>query len=66
MPDKDQSQSGHTQKAWEEHNLSQLRYFRSLSLRTKLEAVEGMADIVRRFQELRAKHKCQTSTKNDK
>lgn len=39
--------------AWAAHNLSQLRYFRSLSLRAKLEAVEGMADVVRRFQELR-------------
>ena len=39
---------------WEEHNLSQLRYFRSLSLREKLEAVEGMADVVRRFQFIRS------------
>jgi len=39
--------------AWREHNLSQLRYFRSLSLRTKLEAVQGMADVIRRFQEMR-------------
>ena len=40
--------------AWLEHNLSQLRYFRSLSLRAKLEAVQGMADVVRRFRQLRA------------
>ena len=40
--------------AWIEHNLSQLRYFRSLSLRTKLEAVQGMADVVRRFRQMRA------------
>lgn len=39
--------------AWREHNLSQLRYFRSLSLRTRLEAVQGMADVIRRFQEMR-------------
>lgn len=39
--------------AWREHNLSQLRYFRSLSLRSKLAAVEGMADVIRRFAELR-------------
>jgi hypothetical protein len=39
--------------AWREHNLSQLRYFRSLSLRTKLEAVQGMADVIRRFSEMR-------------
>lgn len=39
--------------AWREHNLSQLRHFRSLSLRTKLEAVQGMADVIRRFREMR-------------
>jgi hypothetical protein len=38
---------------WLEHNLSQLRYFRSLSLREKLQAVEGMADIVRRLDAIR-------------
>lgn len=43
------------QRAWEEHNLSQLEYFRSLTLREKLEAVEGMADVVRRLQEMRAR-----------
>jgi hypothetical protein len=42
------------QHGWEEHNLSQLRYFRSLSLREKLQAVEGMADVVRHFQQIRA------------
>lgn len=39
--------------AWEEHNLAQLTYFRSLSLREKLEAVQGMADVVRRFEQVR-------------
>jgi hypothetical protein len=39
--------------AWREHNLSQLRYFRSLSLRNRLEAVQGMADVIRRFEEMR-------------
>jgi hypothetical protein len=38
---------------WLEHNLSQLRYFRSLSLREKMQAVEGMADVVRRLEEIR-------------
>ena len=38
---------------WREHALSQLRYFRSLTLRQKLEAVEGMADVVRRFEQMR-------------
>lgn len=41
------------QQAWDEHNLSQLVYFRSLPLRTKLEAVQGMVDVLRRFQEMR-------------
>ena len=39
--------------AWREHQLSQLRYFRSLSLRSKLEAVQGMADVIRRFRDMR-------------
>lgn len=43
------------QLAWEEHNVSQLLYFRSLSLREKMQAVQGMADVVRRFEEMRAK-----------
>ena len=41
--------------AWREHNLSQLRYFRSLTLRSKLEAVQGMADVIRRFGEMKEK-----------
>lgn len=45
------------QTAWREHNLSQLRYFRSLSLRARLEAVQGMADVIRRFEELRRQGK---------
>jgi len=42
-------------RAWEAHNLSQLRYFRSLPLREKLQAVEGMADVLRRFAEMRSR-----------
>lgn len=42
---------------WREHNLSQLLYFRSLSLREKLEAVEGMAEIVRLLERMRAKER---------
>ena len=48
--------------AWDEHNLSQLRYFRSLPLRTKLEAVQGMADVLRRFEEMRAKGEFTSAT----
>ncbi len=48
-----------------EHNLSQLHYFRSLSLRAKLEAVQGMADVVRRFRQLRAEGRFQTAGDED-
>jgi hypothetical protein len=44
-------------QAWREHNLAQLRYFRSLSLRARLEAVQGMADVIRRFEEMRRQGK---------
>ena len=43
--------------AWRDHNLAQLRYFRSLDLRARLEAVQGMADVIRRFEELRRQGK---------
>ena len=49
------------QEAWREHELSQARYFNSLSLREKLQAVEGMADVVRRFRKLRAEGKIHTA-----
>ncbi len=48
--------------AWDRHNLSQLLYFRSLTLRQKMEAVEGMADVVRRFWEMRAEGGFYTSS----
>lgn len=38
---------------WREHEISQLRRFRAHSLREKMEAVQGMADVVRRFQQMR-------------
>lgn len=44
-------------RAWRAHNLSQLRYFRSLPLRAKLEAVEGMADVVRLLEQMRARER---------
>jgi hypothetical protein len=48
------TQTGPEQIAWEAHNVSQLVYFESLSLREKMHAVQGMADVVRRFAEMRA------------
>ena len=52
------------QRAWEEHNLAQLRYFRSLSLHEKLDAVQGMADVVRRLREMRAQGDLRTDSSN--
>lgn len=40
-------------QAWEAHRMAQLRRFRALSLREKLQAVEDMADVARRFGEMR-------------
>ncbi len=48
--------------AWDRHNLSQLLDFRSLTLRQKMEAVEGMADVVRRFREMRGEGAFYTSS----
>ena len=47
-PDRD------TAAAWERHALSQLMYFRSLSLRQKMESVEAMADLIRHFERIRS------------
>lgn len=55
MPNDSRPHREPAQGAWDEHSLSQLRYFRSLSLREKLQAVEGMADVVRHFQRVRAR-----------
>lgn len=41
------------ESAWREHELSQLRRFLSLTLRERLAAVEGMADVIRRFEQMR-------------
>jgi hypothetical protein len=46
--------------AWREHRLSQLQHFRSLSLRSKMQAVEGMADVVRRLADMRRLGKLRT------
>lgn len=50
--------------AWREHNLAQLRYFRSLSLRARMEAVQGMADVIRRFEEMRRQGKFQSESQS--
>ena len=54
MPSDCQPHPQSTEHGWEEHNLSQWRYFRSLSLREKLQAVVGMADVVRHLRQIRA------------
>jgi Cu/Ag efflux pump CusA len=38
---------------WARHNLEQLRRFQAFSLRAKLEAVQGMADVVRHLADVR-------------
>jgi hypothetical protein len=57
MPDPTDTKAPRNPDPWREHNLSQLLYFRSLSLREKLEAVEGMAEIVRLLERMRAKER---------
>ena len=39
---------------WEGSRRAQLRHALTLTLRERLEAMEGLADVARRFQELRA------------
>jgi hypothetical protein len=51
---------------WRAHELSQLRRFRALSLRQKLEAVEGMADVVRRFDQMRREGKFRSGSHSPK
>lgn len=46
--------------AWRQHRQSQLLHFKSLSLRTKMQAVEGMADVLRRLGEMRRLGKLRT------
>jgi len=50
-------------RAWHKHNQEHFHYFRTLDLRTKLEAVQGMADIVRRFQDIRAQRQTNSNQK---
>jgi len=52
---------GPEELAWKNHNLSQLEYFRSLTLREKLEAMQGMADVARRLLEMRRRGELKTS-----
>ena len=51
---------------WRAHELSQLRRFRALSLRRKLEAVEGMADVVRRLEQMRREGKFRSGSHSPK
>lgn len=40
---------------WEGSRRAQLRHALTLTLRERMEAMEGLADVARRFQELRAR-----------
>jgi hypothetical protein len=53
-------------KGWRAHELSQLRRFRALPLRRKLEAVEGMADVVRRLDEMRREGQFRSGSQSPK
>ena len=65
MTDKSAPDADAVKRAWNAHNREHFRYFQSLSLRTKLEAVEGMADTVRRFRELREQRNFSNGTKSE-
>jgi len=54
MPNNRRLHPDSAKRGWDEHSLSQLRFFRSLSLREKLQVVEGMADVVRHFRKIRS------------
>ncbi len=43
-----------TEEAWDQNRRSQWHTFRSMSLRQKMEAVEGMANVIRHFKKMRA------------
>jgi hypothetical protein len=57
MNEQDSPKAADRETAWREHRLSQLRYLYALSLRAKMEAVEGMADVVRKFKAMREQGK---------
>jgi hypothetical protein len=50
---------------WEGSRRAQLRYALTLTLRERMEAVEGMAEVVRRFQEMRAEGRFKTDREKD-
>jgi len=47
---------------WEGSRRAQLRRALTLTLRERMEALEGLADVVRRFQEMRARGKFKTGS----
>ncbi|MBI2294390.1 MAG: hypothetical protein HYU73_29415 [Betaproteobacteria bacterium] len=47
---------------WEGSRRAQLRHALKLTLRERLEAVEGLADVMRRFEEMRAKGEFTSAT----
>lgn len=47
---------------WEGSRQAQLRHALTLTLRERMEAVEGLADVARRLQEMRAQGKFKTGS----
>ena len=50
---------------WEGSRKAQLRHALTLTLRERLEAMEGLADVARRFQELRAQGAFKSAAERD-
>lgn len=48
---------------WEGSRRAQLRHALTLTLRERMEAVEGLADVARRLQEMRAQGEFKTASK---
>jgi hypothetical protein len=61
-----ESDNDKEQIAWREHNLSQLRYFKSLSLREKIQALENMAAVVQRFEQMRVEKGFRSASEREK
>jgi hypothetical protein len=49
---------------WEGSRRAQLRHALTLTLRERMEAVEGLADVARRLQEMRAQGKFKSASKD--
>jgi hypothetical protein len=65
MSNPDTDQNDKRRSGWEEHEISQLLYFRSLSLRDRMKALEEMDEICRRLEKAREQRRQRPSDKTD-